>query len=1129
MGILQNLTEEEKKKLGVGTRSAFRDEAAVFSNKLDELIKEKKGEFEKTSPNKVVLPQFNSTMAAFHAYLMTKADPPMSMEEAFRVNSNTPGVENLQTQFADFIIENSFKVNANKAVVNSNGAIPSMFGEAEKIINNYKLPDVDYTTKEGYSQIATEMVGMEYLDAEINNQISEAIVRDAPYVYNLKEVKQPFHESDKLFDFNFFYSFETKAKKDDKIAVKREIADRYLNRYKLYNTVRDNFEDIENKDAFITLSKRHQFNALRGKNINEAGAKVTDLEQKALDIKVIVADKRDISENRILDRLMGEPDKELDELAKNAGDAKSTLMSISLKANLIRNNHESNIIKKAKQEKKNQQKKGTSDFKLMSEIVGNTLGHEVNDLVNNLGLIFMQNDADFLNNIKDGINDMEGAIRLANDKRDIRAGGVDGEIIKDVYPTMNYTHFKADGDGKYNFESNDICKMMSDANTKILENVANMKATLENMNPAYKRIIDMQPERKAKFDKLIQVLDNAEKMAQADEHFLERVKNQNYDDKTLGEFKNEYTKSYPEAGAKAKDLDDKIKTWKDNNKDKEFDVAALDTLMKSMPEPKLQAPEVPEPEVQEGPKQEEPKQEEPKQEEPRQEGAPNDNKEEEQKAPEIINVVPPQMALNANPVQPGPEVKNNVQPEVNNAEQPKPEVNNAEQPKPEVNNAEQPQPEAKNVEQPQPERKAPVNNEIAPTHGLRLASTPKLYINKKDTVIRGDKRIEAIQKATKKQPDGPTYDQFIEVLAIRQVTNSERGSKKKLKTNVYDYQIENTASQLKDNYLLKSFYDYCKADKNYWKIFKNCLTSGHGGLLEDNLKNFSNALPFNKIPTDDLTQRYLPKVNDRIEFWQKVVKNDIYTDYKAVAAEILVCRNVGEAKKDDKSSLDKRITGDMIKKGGTQEKNIFKNDNYNLFMNQFSDKKLKEMIANGHGGELAENMRQLSDRREFNADKGLKEVMWCNTVKGAVAETTGKIKRIEKKATELLKSMDGAEAAENKAILQKELNKFFPELVAEAVVLSEMNKEARNTKGQIGLRQDFDTKDFRRRVAKKMDDNNFTKTYQEFIKPNGRPAEFTIEGIAAKFEAAAQKVNAPKRQNVKSKNTQVENQNKLGV
>ena len=83
-------------------------------------------------------------------------------------------------------------------------------------------------------------------------------------------------------------------------------------------------------------------------------------------------------------------------------------------------------------------------------------------------------------------------------------------------------------------------------------------------------------------------------------------------------------------------------------------------------------------------------------------------------------------------------------------------------------------------------------------------------------------------------------------------------------------------------------------------------------------------------------------------------------------------------------------------------------------------------------------------------------------------------------------------------------------------------------KGQIGLRQDFDTKDFRRRVAKKMDDKNFTKTYQEFIKPEGRPEEFTIEGIATKFEAAAQKVNAPKRQTVKNKNIQVENQHKLG-
>ena len=88
MGILQNLTEEEKKKLGVGTRSAFRDEAAVFSEKLNNLIKEKKGEFEKTSPNKVVLPQFNSTMAAFHAYLMTKADPPMSMRRCSRASAS---------------------------------------------------------------------------------------------------------------------------------------------------------------------------------------------------------------------------------------------------------------------------------------------------------------------------------------------------------------------------------------------------------------------------------------------------------------------------------------------------------------------------------------------------------------------------------------------------------------------------------------------------------------------------------------------------------------------------------------------------------------------------------------------------------------------------------------------------------------------------------------------------------------------------------------------------------------------------------------------------------------------------------------------------------------------------------
>lgn len=1018
MSILNDLTEEEKQKLGMGTQEKRHQKDARMNERINELLSIEKNNIEKKTGQNVILPKFKSNKAVFTAWLITKKNPPMSIDDAMKIDTESPEFNGLSKDFSEFIASTSVRTktteNGNE-VSFYNTAIPDMLGEAEQIMSCYVVPDV--STKDNYLANAETLIGMKDMHDEISNQFNNAINRDKPYDMDTSNIVPTDELTGNIFNADFTHSFVAESG-FTKNPI-NNIFEKHNNMHKFFNSVIDNYENLEYQDPLAVLAIRNQFKNYKGKTIADASTKSNEYELSGHMISQILNFENDISENRVVDHLMGEEDKELDNLV-SYNNTKGITTSLKIKSAMINSKVSTKIDNHYKEIKKSQAKKPAVDFKLNVEIVGNVLKQKLNSAADDLGALFLTNSEGDLNDIINGIDELDKQITYANHKIDIKPLNT-SEVIRDVTPTMSGTYVVVDGQNNTSTIIYDVHNKMNEYNNQIINGVAMLKETIDNMNPYMRKLIDNNPEKKAKLDNLLETIELIDKMAQTDQHFIDKTSEMDHDHLTLTQVKNEYGKDYPEAAAQYNERETNIKNWLTSKPGEANFNSTLNNLMT---------------------------------------------------------------------------VNNNQNVTVNN-DAPKQNINNEPV---QINNS------------------GIVNDNTIGFKGTRLTN---IWYNRKDNVLSADKRIESIQKQVESQPEGATYDQFVNILAIRQAVGSVRGSGKSLQKDIFDIDVERMSIQMKDNTLIKGFYESVKSDPAKWAKFSSAISKGkgHGGAVEDMIKEYSNSVPLDELPKDNLTERYLPTVKERIEYYQKGVENGSIKDVKSAAAEILVCRNMAEAVKGKKNSLDKRITSQMIKSVEGQETELITNNTFMESIGHIKQDQLVSLINKGHGGELSEKLRFMTDNRLYTKEnKAVHNIAWKNTLKAAVNETNGKIKNIQQATVDALSKIQGDNPQDAKDAAKNELNKFFPQLVAESVILGKMYKDAKASKNQLDLRTDFDKTVFRNKVSKLMDSPKFQATYNKMMTSVKGNETFSIDSIVKNYNDASRSMKEASKTKQKAPN-----------
>ena len=208
MSILYDLTEEEKQKLGMGTLEKRHQKDALMNERINELLSAEKDDIETKTGGNVILPKFKSNKAVFTAWLITKKNPPMSIDDAMKIDAESPDFDELSKDFSEFIASTSVRTKTTEKgneVSFYNTAIPDMLGEADQLLSCYVVPDI--STKDNYLANAETLIGMKDMYDEISNQFNNAINRDKPYDMDTRNIVPTDELTGNIFNADFTHNF----------------------------------------------------------------------------------------------------------------------------------------------------------------------------------------------------------------------------------------------------------------------------------------------------------------------------------------------------------------------------------------------------------------------------------------------------------------------------------------------------------------------------------------------------------------------------------------------------------------------------------------------------------------------------------------------------------------------------------------------------------------------------------------------------------------------------------------------------------------------------------------------------------------------------------------------------------
>ena len=258
-------------------------------------------------------------------------------------------------------------------------------------------------------------------------------------------------------------------------------------------------------------------------------------------------------------------------------------------------------------------------------------------------------------------------------------------------------------------------------------------------------------------------------------------------------------------------------------------------------------------------------------------------------------------------------------------------------------------------------------------------------------------------------------DQFLRIMAARQLAGSERRDPSRLESYILSAeQVEERVALMKNDEIFRGFIDDIMSDndKMITAINGAMMCPGHGGKLDDMMKEYMLNLPPGELKNSKLHERYMPKVDARIESIQNQVKrlnklrpaNDMEDERKdhqlsCAVAEILELRNLAKAETGRKESLAKTIP-------------CYRNDTLKQKIDHYADREsfrmsalhrdVQRLVLKGHGGQMTLKARELDSERDTQ------NLYPCEII---TANSIGtRMKKLERKARALARDLRQAEA-----------------------------------------------------------------------------------------------------------------------
>ena len=275
-------------------------------------------------------------------------------------------------------------------------------------------------------------------------------------------------------------------------------------------------------------------------------------------------------------------------------------------------------------------------------------------------------------------------------------------------------------------------------------------------------------------------------------------------------------------------------------------------------------------------------------------------------------------------------------------------------------------------------------------------------------------------------------DRFVRIMASRELSDSIRNKSGRLVSTTLDQQtVDRRAAEMKNDPTFRKFFKTLRDDPKQMKeaIDAAAKRPGHGGGLDDMFKKFVKNQPASTMRNDGILKRYMPTVKERLEILQEQHKaytaalkessavtnklnalegsNDINAKRKLqaqktklqntiknyasanVAAEMIALRNIAQADKGKKASLEKPIPvadGKDVLMADSQTL-ISKKDSRDIL----ETNAVRELIRVGHGGNMMAEARSMANNvLDRNADAKELEVFNKNTIGARLRALEGK-------------------------------------------------------------------------------------------------------------------------------------------
>ena len=311
---------------------------------------------------------------------------------------------------------------------------------------------------------------------------------------------------------------------------------------------------------------------------------------------------------------------------------------------------------------------------------------------------------------------------------------------------------------------------------------------------------------------------------------------------------------------------------------------------------------------------------------------------------------------------------------------------------------------------------------------------------------------EAIENNSQRIPDSSrTIELATRVLAIRMLGNIKRKDTRNLSVDISEQDIDETVEKLKkDSNFQKMISRFEKSDfvphDPLYQEFKNGLTTGNGGRVEDAYRKFLKELPAGQLENGESNlAHYMPTAKERIESLQQQLRDSMKAEVdksdprsseeasdkvKESIAEIVLLRNMVKAERNKAGSLDKKIpmTGTLA----SDIKTVSRDPLLHVANTRNS---VKEAAISGHGGNIVAKVYEETRKDLQNAlqtgdeiigdDKRLTSLNQyqlpsekADKLFGA-GTVGGRIKLLKDEADELLTTLQDAEGEERRQALAR--------------------------------------------------------------------------------------------------------------